>query len=182
MEFQAVQRAFLKLSAIMSSQSCQPGGYLSISWGLFAQTFIRLLPLLIAHNCCPSLDTSQSRYVPTSGRHKDNCPSTSNMSLPFASAGYNSRDSLHRASIRGSQRVVSKRLFWYRCQQISIERAPQNLSALSNTLKTKTLGVLSQHPKCEMKSPHFVDLSWDLVECVSNFGRVLADFSRDYRF
>ena len=37
------------------------------------------------------------------------------------------------------------------------------------------LGVLSHHLKCEMKSPHLVDFSWDVE---SKFGRLLADFRR----
>ena len=45
------------------------------------------------------------------------------------------------------------------------------------------LSVLSHHLKCEMKSPHLVDLSWDLVdfwvEFELNLGHLLADFSRD---
>ena len=38
------------------------------------------------------------------------------------------------------------------------------------------LGVLSHHLKCEMKSPHLVDFSWDLVDFLSNLGRILAEF------
>ena len=50
------------------------------------------------------------------------------------------------------------------------------------TEATLTLGVLSHHLKCEMKSPHLVAFSWDLVdvwvEFELNFGHYLADFSR----
>ena len=35
------------------------------------------------------------------------------------------------------------------------------------------LGVLYHQLKCEMKSSHFVDVSWDLVEFMR---RILADF------
>ena len=45
------------------------------------------------------------------------------------------------------------------------------------------LGVLSHPLECEMKSHHLVDFSWAFVdfwvEYGSNFGRFLADFSRD---
>ena len=36
----------------------------------------------------------------------------------------------------------------------------------------QTLGVLSHHLNCEMKSPHFVDFSWDFVD----FSRILVEF------
>ena len=38
------------------------------------------------------------------------------------------------------------------------------------------LAVLSHHLKCEMKSPHLVDFSWDFVDFQSNLSRILADF------
>ena len=37
------------------------------------------------------------------------------------------------------------------------------------------LGVLS-HLKFEMKSPHLVDFSWDVVDFQSSLSRILADF------
>ena len=42
--------------------------------------------------------------------------------------------------------------------------------------KANTIGVLSHHRKCEMKSPHLADFSWDFVEFCSNLSRILADF------
>ena len=47
---------------------------------------------------------------------------------------------------------------------------------VANLQGDKTLGVLSHHLKFEMKSPHLVDFSWDLVEFESNLSRTLADF------
>ena len=44
----------------------------------------------------------------------------------------------------------------------------------------KTLGVLSHHLKCEMKSSHLVDFSWDFVDFQSNLSRILADFLADF--
>ena len=38
------------------------------------------------------------------------------------------------------------------------------------------LGLLSHHLKCEMKSLHLVDFSWDLVDSWSNLSRILAAF------
>ena len=41
---------------------------------------------------------------------------------------------------------------------------------------SQTLGVLSHHLKCEMKSPHLVDCSWDFVDFQPNLSQILANF------
>ena len=40
------------------------------------------------------------------------------------------------------------------------------------------LGAPSHHLKCEMKSPHLVDYSWDFVGFQSNLSQNLANFGR----
>ena len=61
-------------------------------------------------------------------------------------------------------------------------RQKRNLleEATRTTETTKTtrwnVGVLSHHLKCEMKSPHLVEFSWDFVDFESKFG---STFSRD---
>ena len=46
---------------------------------------------------------------------------------------------------------------------------------LLTSLSKSLLGVLSHHLKCEMKSPHLVDFSWDFVDFQSNLSQSLAD-------
>ena len=66
------------------------------------------------------------------------------------------------------------------CELTYQRKSQKSLEMRRKTLQKnkETLGVLSHHLNCEMKSPHLVDFSWDFAEFWSNFGRFFADFSR----